>query len=60
MVERGEQMRLALEAGQPVGVRGDDLWQDLDRQIATSRLSEVSAAFQTTPIPPSPICSIRR
>jgi hypothetical protein len=37
MVERGEQLRLALEAGQPVGVRGDDLRQDLDRHLAVER-----------------------
>ena len=34
VVERGQQLRLALEAGEPVGVGGEGRWQELDRHVA--------------------------
>ena len=33
MVQRGERPRLALEARDPVGVRGKEVGQDLDRDV---------------------------
>jgi len=37
MVERGEEPRLALEAGQPVGIAGEEVRQQLDRDLAVQR-----------------------
>ena len=34
VVERGEHLRLALEAGEPLGVRGEGLGQELERDVA--------------------------
>ena len=33
VIERGERLRLALEPRQAVGIRGEDLRQDLDRHL---------------------------
>ena len=35
MIERGEHAGFALEAGQPIGVRGEQRRQDLDRDVAS-------------------------
>ena len=37
MIERREQLGLALEARQPVGVLGEKIRQDLDRHLAVER-----------------------
>ena len=37
MIEGGERLCLALEPGQPFGVRGERVRQDLDRDLATER-----------------------
>ena len=34
VVERGEDLRLALEAGQPIGIGGEGLGKQLDRDVA--------------------------
>jgi hypothetical protein len=51
VVERREQLRLALEAREAVGIGGDGCVRNLS---ATSRPSLVSRARQTSPIPPAP------
>ena len=33
VIERGEGLRLAAEAGQPIGIGGEELRQDLDRDV---------------------------
>ena len=35
MIERGEQARLAREAGAAFGIGGEVRWKDLDRHVAT-------------------------
>ena len=37
VVQRGQQLGLALEAGQPLGVVGERVGQDLDRHLAVER-----------------------
>ena len=37
MIQRRERLRLALEPRQAVGVRGERVRQDLDRDLATER-----------------------
>ena len=34
MVQRGEELRFALEAGQPIGIAGEEVGQDLERDVA--------------------------
>ena len=57
VVERREQLGLALEARQALGIAGEAVGEDLDRDVALER---VSVARQTSPMPPSPIFSTRR
>ena len=37
MVQRGKCLRLALEAGQPIGILGKQLWQHLQRNFTLQR-----------------------
>ena len=37
MIQRRERLRLAFEPRQAVGVRGERVWQDLDRDLAAQR-----------------------
>ena len=37
MIERGEGLRLALEPRETIGIRGERVRQDLDRDLATER-----------------------
>ncbi len=57
VVERGEGLRLALEAGEPLGVPAISAGSTLR---ATSRPSFVSVARYTSPIPPAPIAAVTR
>ena len=57
VVQRGQQLGLPLETGQALGIGGEVDGQDLDRHLAVQR---GVSAFQTTPIPPSPIFSTSR
>jgi hypothetical protein len=34
MIERGERLGLALESGEPIGIGGERVGQDLDRHVA--------------------------
>ncbi len=34
MIQRREQLRFALEAGQPIGIAGEEVGQDLERDVA--------------------------
>ena len=52
VVERGEQLRLALEAGQPLGVAANAVGQHLDGDVATEL--GVRARGNTSPMPPAP------
>ena len=45
-------LRLALEAGEAIGVGGEDSGRTFS---ATSRLSRVSRARYTSPMPPAPM-----
>ncbi len=51
MVEAGQDLRLPLEPGQAIGVAGEGVGRIFR---ATWRLSWVSVACQTWPMPPSP------
>ena len=51
VIQRGEQLRFALESRQAIGVAREGLGQTL---IATSRPSVVSRARYTSPMPPDP------
>ena len=57
VIERCQQLGLAPEAGHRSGSAAKPSGRIL---IATSRSRVVSTAFQTTPIPPSPIFSTMR
>ncbi len=37
MIERGQNLRLALEAGQPVAIEREELGEDLERDVAIER-----------------------
>ena len=51
VIEPGHGARLALEAGEAIGVRGDVGGQHLDRDVAAEARSR---ARYTSPIPPAP------
>jgi hypothetical protein len=58
VIERGERLRLALEAAARLGIVREVLVDELE---ATLRSSLVSWATQTSPMPPAPsLCSIRK
>ena len=52
MVERGEDLRFALEPREAIGIVGER--QAGSTLIATSRFSFVSRARYTSPMPPAP------
>ena len=52
VLELGEELRLALEAREALGVGGERLGQDLDRDLALQL--RVGRAVDDSPIPPSP------
>ncbi len=37
MIERGQDLRFALEAGEPVGIEGEEIGEDLQRNVAIER-----------------------
>ena len=39
MIERGERLRFALEARQPIGICGEQVRQDLERDVAIELVS---------------------
>jgi hypothetical protein len=51
VVERSQRLCLAVETGEPLRVRGEDVRQNLDRDVALRR---VSRARYTSPMPPAP------
>jgi hypothetical protein len=54
MIERREHARLALEARQPIRVGDEDLWEDLDGDIAPqSRVAGAIDLAHPTPAPTS-------
>ena len=55
MIQRGERLRLTLEACQPIGIVGNDVGQHLDRDLPPRF---VSVARYTSPIPPTPIWAV--
>ena len=55
MVQLGEELRFALEAGEALLVLGERRRQDLDRHFA---LELVSVARYTSPMPPSPSLAV--
>lgn len=57
MVQGGEKLRLALEAGEPLRIGGEAIRQDLDGHLTLEGGVE---RLQTTPVPPSPIFSTSR
>ena len=57
VVERSRAFRFALESGQPLRIRRERFGKHLDRHVAAEG---GVVAFQTTPMPPSPIFSTTR
>ena len=57
VVERRERTGLALEAFEPLGIRGHFRRQDLERHVAPSF---VSVARKTSPMPPAPMAAVMR
>jgi hypothetical protein len=53
MIQRSENLSLALETRQPRWIRGEPLDQNLDRVLPLQ--VRVSAARYTSPVPPTPI-----
>ena len=51
MVQRGEDLRFALEPREAIGIGGEDVGRTFS---ATSRFSFVSRARYTSPMPPAP------
>ena len=56
MVQRGEDLGFALEAGQAVGISGERLGQDFERHVAVEL--RVAGAVDLTHIPPAPIWAV--
>ena len=50
VVQAGEDLGLSPESGKAIRVRREDVWEDLQRDLA---LNCVSCACQTWPMPPS-------